>query len=158
ILVVIIILFIVVVIRQNRKLKTAQKSLTSMNETLKEVNVELTDVNKAIREANRIKDEYIGYYFNVNSEYIGKIEQFKKSLSQRLAARMYDSVEQLVDRIDLKKEREDLAVGFDRVFIKLFPNFVTKFNELFADKDKIVLIEGQILNPELRIFEIGRAS
>lgn len=155
-LVLIIILFIVVVIRQNRKLKTAQTSLTSMNETLKEINVELTDVNKAIREANKIKDEYIGYYFNVNSEYIGKIEHFKKSLSQRLTAKMYDSIEQMVDRIDLKKEREDLAVGFDKVFIKLFPNFVTKFNELFADKDKIVLAEGQILNPELRIFALIR--
>jgi tetratricopeptide (TPR) repeat protein len=155
-LVLIIVLFIVVVIRQNRKLKTAQTSLTSMNETLKEINVELTDVNKAIREANKIKDEYIGYYFNVNSEYIGKIEHFKKSLSQRLTARMYDSIEQMVDRIDLKKEREDLAVGFDKVFIKLFPNFVTKFNELFADKDKIVLAEGQILNPELRIFALIR--
>ncbi|RZF62333.1 DUF6377 domain-containing protein [Sphingobacterium corticibacterium] len=155
-LVLIIILFIVVVIRQNRKLKVAQTSLTSMNKTLKEINGELTDVNKAIREANKIKDEYIGYYFNVNSEYIGKIEHFKKSLSQRLTAKMYDSIEQMVDRIDLKKEREDLAVGFDRVFIKLFPNFVTKFNELFADKDKIVLIEGQILNPELRIFALIR--
>src|SRR5690606_32886596 len=81
---------------------------------------------------------------------------FKKSLSQRLTARMYDSIEQMVDRIDLKKEREDLAVGFDKVFIKLFPNFVTKFNELFADKDKIVLAEGQILNPELRIFALIR--
>src|SRR5690606_35586898 len=99
VLVMIIVVFIVVVIKQNKKLKIAQESLTAVNITLKEINAELTEVNKAIREADKIKDEYIGYYFNVNSEYIDKIERFKKSISQRLAAQRYDDIAQIIERI-----------------------------------------------------------
>lgn len=151
-----IIVFIVITVKQNRKLKLAQASITKVNATLKETNIVLTDANLAIREANRIKDEYIGYYFNVNSEYIDKIERFKKSVSQRLSAKRYDDIKQIIERIDLKKEREDLSIGFDRVFIKLFPLFVQEFNKLFNENDQIILQDGQILNPELRIFALIR--
>jgi hypothetical protein len=152
----IIIIFIIITVKQNKKLKLAQASIIKVNSTLREKNIELTDVNLAIREANRIKDEYIGYYFNVNSEYIDKIERFKKSVSQRLSAKRFDDIAQIIERIDLKKEREDLSVGFDKVFIKLFPNFLEEFNKLFDKEDQIVLPEGQILNPELRIFALIR--
>jgi len=152
----VIIIFIVITVKQNKKLKLAQASIIKANSTLREKNIELTDVNLAIREANRIKDEYIGYYFNVNSEYIDKIERFKKSVSQRLSAKRFDDIAQIIERIDLKKEREDLSVGFDKVFIKLFPNFLEEFNKLFDKEDQIVLPEGQILNPELRIFALIR--
>lgn len=152
----VIIIFIIITVKQNKKLKLAQASITKVNARLQETNIVLTDVNLAIREANRIKDEYIGYYFNVNSEYIDKIERFKKSVSQRLSAKRYEDIKQIIDRIDLKKEREDLSVGFDKIFIKLFPNFVKEFNKLFDESDQIILQEGQILNPELRIFALIR--
>lgn len=155
-LVIVIVVFIIITVKQNKKLKLAQASIIKVNATLQERNTELTEVNLAISEANRIKDEYIGYYFNVNSEYIDKIERFKKSVSQRLSAKRYDDIKQLIERIDLKKEREDLSVGFDKIFIKLFPNFIEEFNKLFDEKDHIILQEGQILNPELRIFALIR--
>lgn len=151
-----IICFIVFIVRQNRKLKTAQTFISKVNATLKKTNAELIDVNIAIREANKIKDEYIGYYFNINSEYIDKIERFKKSVSQRLQSQRYEDIKQIVERIDLKKEREDLSHSFDKVFIKLFPNFVNEFNNLFNKENEIILQKGQILNTELRIFALIR--
>lgn len=155
-LVVVIIVFIVITVKQNKKLKLAQATIIKANATLQERNAELTEVNSAISEANRIKDEYIGYYFNVNSEYIDKIERFKKSVYQRLSDKRYDEIKLLIERIDLKKEREDLSVGFDKIFIKLFPNFIEEFNKLFDEKDHIVLQKGQILTTEIRIFALIR--
>ncbi|WP_069659907.1 DUF6377 domain-containing protein [Arcticibacter eurypsychrophilus] len=155
-LIVIIAGFIVVTIKQNKKLQLAQVIISEANDTLQKTNLELTEVNKAIREANRIKDEYIGYYFNINSDYIDKIERFKKSVSQRLTLGRYDEIKQIINKIDLKKEREDLSVSFDRVFIKLFPYFLKEFNGLFDEKDRIILPDGQLLNTELRIFALIR--
>lgn len=152
----IIVIFIVITVKQNKKLKLAQASIIDANDKLLEKNAELTDVNLAIREANRIKDEYIGYYFNVNSEYIDKIERFKKSVSQRLTAKRYDDIAQIIERIDLRAERENLSFGFDKAFIKLFPNFLSEFNKLFAQEDQTIIQKGQILNPELRIFALIR--
>lgn len=155
-LILVIVVFIFITVKQNKKLKLAQEFITKANSKLLEKNAELTSVNLAIREANRIKDEYIGYYFNVNSEYIDKIERFKKSVSQRLAAKRYDDIAQIIERIDLKAERENLSFGFDKAFIKLFPNFVAEFNKLFTEEDQAVIQKGQILNPELRIFALIR--
>jgi tetratricopeptide (TPR) repeat protein len=111
---------------------------------------------KALQEANKIKEEYIGYYFNINSEYLGKIEAFKKSVEMKLMTKKTDDIKFIVNSINLKKEREDLYHSFDKVFLKLFPDFVTTFNSYFKEDDRIVLKDGQLLNTELRIFALIR--
>src|SRR5690606_2374517 len=72
----IIIVFIFVVIKQNKELTKAYFFNSEENDKLKQTNFALTAVNIAISEANRIKDEYIGYYFNITSDYIDKIFRF----------------------------------------------------------------------------------
>jgi len=156
ILTLVIIASIIVVIKQNKKLKLAQTSLFAANTSLQETNHILIETNNALREANKIKDEYIGYYFNINSDYIDKIDRFKKSVSQKLKSNQYDDIRIIVSKIDLKKEREDLSQSFDRVFLKLFPNFIADYNSLFKEEDQIQLQHGQLLNTELRIFALIR--
>jgi hypothetical protein len=111
---------------------------------------------RALQEANKIKEEYIGYYFNINSEYLGKIEAFKKSVEMKIMTKKIDDIRFIVNSINLKKEREELYHSFDKVFLKIFPDFVKTFNSYFRDEDKIVLKEGQLMNTELRIFALIR--
>jgi len=111
---------------------------------------------RALQEANKIKEEYIGYYFNINSEYLGKIENFKKSVEMKLLTKKLDDIKFIVNNINPKKEREELYHSFDKVFLKLFPDFVPIFNSYFKEEDRIVLKEGQLLNTELRIFALIR--
>lgn len=116
----------------------------------------LQQVNDHLMEANKIKEEYIGYYFNINSEYLVKIQAFKQAVENKLMTKKYDDIRYVVNSINLKKEREDLYISFDKVFLKLFPDFVTTFNSYFKEEDRIVLKEGQLLNTELRIFALIR--
>jgi hypothetical protein len=111
---------------------------------------------KALQEANKIKEEYIGYYFNVNSEYVSKIEAFKKSIEMKLITHKVEDIKLTVNNINTKKEREELYTSFDQIFMKLFPDFVEVFNSYFPEEDRIVLKEGQIMNTELRIFALMR--
>ena len=111
---------------------------------------------RALQEANKIKEEYIGYYFNINSEYLGKIEAFKKSVEMKLMTKKMEDIKFIVNNINPKKEREELYHSFDKVFLKLFPDFVIIFNSYFKEEDRIVLKEGQLLNTELRIFALIR--
>lgn len=151
-----IVAFIVIIFIQLKKLKAAEQSLSAANAALLHTNKTITETNTALRDANRIKDEYIGYYFNINSEYIDKIERFKTSISQKLEMGRYDDIKKSIYKIDLKKEREDLSQSFDRVFIKLFPDFVKEFNSYFKDEDRIELPPDVLLNTELRIFALIR--
>jgi tetratricopeptide (TPR) repeat protein len=62
-------LFAFIIFNQLRKLKAAELRIKQANRTLQDINQKLT-------EANRIKEEYLGYYFSINSEYVDKIESF----------------------------------------------------------------------------------
>ncbi|WP_017731119.1 DUF6377 domain-containing protein [Nafulsella turpanensis] len=151
-----IVLFIIFSLKQVKKLRLAKKEIDSANCILQETNQQLLDTNNKLVEANRIKEEYIGYYFNINSEYLDKIAKFKKAVEQSLLAKKFDHIRYIVGNINLKKEREELFVSFDKVFLKLFPGFISEFNSFFKEEDQIKLSGNQLLNTDLRIFALIR--
>jgi hypothetical protein len=145
----IVILFSVVVFKQLQKLKAAELRI-------KESNNKLTEANTKLQEANRIKEEYIGYYFSVNSEFLDKIESFKQSVDQKLTNRKYDDIRFIINNINSKRERDELYHSFDKIFLKLFPDFVKTFNSYLKPEEQFALKDGQLLNTELRIFALIR--
>jgi len=163
-------LLIVVIYKQFNKLKRAEKTISDarnnleqanlqlhhVNETLKSLNTELQDVNGKLREANKIKEEYIGYFFNISSVFFEKIVRFKNLIDQKIADRKPDELRMVLNNINMRNEREDLLKSFDKVFLKLFPTFVEEFNKLFNEEDQIVLKNDELLNNELRIYALMR--
>ncbi|MRT93475.1 DUF6377 domain-containing protein [Ancylomarina sp. 16SWW S1-10-2] len=141
--------FSLIILRQLQKLRQARKEIESSNQNL-------THVNEMLREASQIKEEYIGYYFNFSSQYIDKLEDFKKSISRQLITKSYDNIEQELKKYNSKNERKRLFEDFDRIFLKLFPDFVQAFNQLFDKKDGIHLKDDLSLNTDLRIFALIR--
>jgi hypothetical protein len=139
----------VIILRQYKKLQTAQEAITAAHGLQQEINYKLT-------EANKIKEEYIGYCFQINSSYLDKIKRFKKLADQKLADNKYAEVRYLINNIDLKEERDELFRKFDRIFLKIFPDFVTVFNSFFKEDDQIRLKDNELLNTDLRIFALMR--
>ena len=163
VLVLVVLAFAAVIFRQLRRLQRAEGTISAINETLQtnnenlsQLNHQLQAVNHQLNEANIIKDEYIGYYFNITSEYIDRVEGFKNALEKSLHNKQYVSTQRIVDGINIKKERNDLFKGFDKVFLKLFPHFVGDFNLLLKPDEQIHLAEDQLLTAELRIFALIR--
>ena len=149
ILVSIVIVFSVIIYKQLQKLKVADKIILDTNHHLEKNIIELN-------EANTIKEEYIGYYFNLISEYINKLEKFKRSVDNKLTTKRYEDIRILVNNINLTKEREELFINFDKAFLKIFPNFVHGYNELFCEENRVKLLPNQLLNTDLRIFALIR--
>jgi DNA-binding NarL/FixJ family response regulator len=92
----------------------------------------------------------------VNSDFFAKIERFKKSVDQKISDRKFDEIKFLVNNINLKQEKEELLKNFDKVFLKLFPDFVAEFNSLFKKEDQIKLKDNELLTTDLRIFALMR--
>jgi Domain of unknown function (DUF6377) len=162
-LLLIVIALAITVSRQVRRLKAAQLIITeahakvqAINQRLQETNNQLSEANNKLSEANKIKEEYIGFFFNADSESFAKIEKFKKSLEQKIAYRKWDDIIALVNSTNFKKEREELLQNFDKVFLKLIPDFIERFNDLFPEEDKIQLKDQEFLNTDLRIFALIR--
>jgi len=155
-LLLIVIVLAIVIFRQVNKLKIAQRKITEAHEKLQAANGRLLEANNKLSEANKIKEEYIGYFFNADSEFFAKVEKFKKSLEQKIAYRRWEDLISLVNNTDLKKEKEELLQNFDKIFLKLFPDFIQGFNTLFKEEDRIQLKDHEFLNTDLRIFALIR--
>ena len=149
ILVIMVVAFAIIIYKQLQKLKLADKVILDVNHNLQE------SINK-LNEANKIKEEYIGYYFNLISEYINKLDKFKRSVDNKLTTKRYEDIRILVNNINLTKEREELFINFDRAFLKIFPNFVDGYNALFSEENHVKLLPNQLLNTDLRIFALVR--
>jgi tetratricopeptide (TPR) repeat protein len=133
---------IYIIVRQYRKLQKAEHAISTANYQLKE--------------SNKIKEEYLWYYFNTTADYIGKLESLKATIDRKVMSKKIEELRFTADNINIKRERNELFHNFDKVFLKLFPNFVTVFNSLLAEENKMVLKEGQLLNVEMRIFALIR--
>ena len=152
----------IVVLKQVKRIKKSQELISAAHARQQEINGKLeianhslAEVNEKLEEVNKIKEEYIGYFFNMDSEFFTRLEKLKKTLEQKLNERKYDDIRFIVNNIDSKKEKEDLLTNFDKVFLKLFPNFIPVFNGLFPPDDHIRVTENS-LTTEHRIYALIR--
>ncbi len=134
--------------KQMMELKKAQVIIARRNKQLETKNNQLEEVNK-------IKDEYIGRSFYINSEYINKVEKLYRTIDRKLMTRRIEDLRSSLKESELIAERKSMFVDFDETFLKLFPHFIEKYNELFDDPDSKCLDPKQ-LTTEMRIFALIR--
>jgi hypothetical protein len=145
----IIVISFIIIFRQINRLNRIKNVLETTNKKLESINEELLL-------ANKIKEEYIGYYFSVSSQMIEKLEKFKNNIYRKVSRKQFDDLERELDTVNIHKEKLFLYNKFDQVFLQIFPDFVGKVNALLKDKEQFKLKEGQLLNTELRIFALIR--
>ena len=155
---------------QLRRLKRARKALliahkdlqfkneriVEVNEAIKTKNEELNRVNVLLLEANKIKEDYIGFFFTQDADIFEKFKEFKTRIDHNLKNNNLEGIKYLSKSYDIKKEKKKLLKSFDEAFIKLFPDFISEFNSLLKEDEQIAIKEGQLLNKELRIFALIR--
>ncbi|MEP6465181.1 MAG: DUF6377 domain-containing protein [Parafilimonas sp.] len=147
--VIVLAVLIVVIRKQVKKLQAAKQVIT-------EANIMQRHINEKLEEANKIKEEYIGYFFKLDSEYFARLDKLKRTIEKKLADKKTDEIRFILNNIQLKKEKEELLHNFDKVFLRIFPNFITAYNALFKEEDKIKLTENEYLNTDMRIFALIR--
>lgn len=138
-------------------LSTAHQRLEEANMQLKDLNTQLQEVNDQLRESNYVKEEYIGYVFNICSTYISKLEEFRKNINRKLKVGQIEDVKAITDSsATASNELKEFYQNFDTIFLHLYPDFVGDFNALLLPEERIELKEGELLNTELRIHALIR--
>lgn len=141
---------------RNQSLEKTNQSLLEAQRTISEHNAILQQTNASLEESNRIKTVYIGKSFYSNSEYISKVEKLYQTVERKVAARQFDDLRRSLKESLIKVEREKMCESFDETFLKLFPDFVEKFNNLFEEKDRKRPYDAKSLTNEMRIFALIR--
>ena len=132
------------------------KTLRAADQTIKEANRILEQKNQQLWEEGRIKEEYIGYFFSELSRNIIKLDKFKINAQRKLKAGNADELMRLLEQIDISSERVEFFATFDRIFLKLFPDFVESVNSMFSKEDRIQPKSPGSLTAQLRIFALMR--
>ncbi len=132
------------------------KRLKVKEAIIEEKNIQLEKINGKLSEDAHIKEEYIGYFFNLISGYILKLEKLKRNVERKIATKKYDDLLLSINEINIKKERDSLFYTFDHIFLKIFPNFIDAFNSLLKKEDQIWPKDNEVLNTDLRIFALMR--
>lgn len=133
--------------KQTKIVSRAKKNLKDMNE-------ELVVLNQNLDEANLIKEKYVGYFMNQCAVYINRLDEYRKNVNRKIKTGQIDDLYKSSSR-PFEKELEELYSNFDKAFLKLYPNFVEKFNSLLKQEERYKLEKDQ-LNTELRIFALIR--
>ena len=135
--------------RKNRKLLEARETIAEQLEQLKHTNLQL-------QEDDKIKNAYIGRSFYTNAEFIAKLEKLYLAIDRKIAARQYEDLRSMMKLSTLNTERASMYEAFDQTFLKLFPDFVERYNALFEEKDRKLPDNDQSLTSEMRIFALIR--
>ena len=143
--------------QSNDELGDANRQLSAQKETLSALNAQLSMVNGQLTESNRVKEEYIGRFMSLCSQYIDKLDNYRKMVNTKMKNKELDELFQLSKSTELKeKELEELYENFDTVFLHLFPNFIDDFNALLQPEIRIHPKQENRLTTDLRIFALIR--
>lgn len=140
-----------------RKIEQMHQQIKEYNASLSQSNEKAKIMNAALIEANTVKEEYIGLFLSMCSNYIEKLMSYQRNVRRKLAAgkiaelKAESSSSEVIDA-----ELESFYEMFDNAFLQLYPNFVEEFNSLLKPSSRIELKKGERLNTELRIFALIR--
>lgn len=165
VLALILIILLLFIFRQKRKLQQANNciyqindQLKLLNEDLKQTNSKLSDANTKLAQSNLIQGEHIAKYLKLCSQYIGKIDDYRRMLLKKIS--VVDSSKELLQLLKSKDIIEEelrlFYIDFDKAFLNLYPDFVQQFNNLLNENERIELKQGELLSTEIRIFALIR--
>ncbi|WP_025069331.1 DUF6377 domain-containing protein [Bacteroides propionicifaciens] len=151
------IVVMVYIYKQMKKLARIKNQLKKTNKQLTELNDELQMSNIHLEEANHVKEEYIGRFFDQCSEYIEKIENYRKELNRKAKNNQLDDLfRMLKSKAIVEAELMELYAKFDSIFLNIYPDFIKEFNNLLVPEERIYPKQDELLTTELRIYALIR--
>lgn len=143
--------------RVMRKLKTTRKELAQANEALQKAVVSMQTTNENLQLADKVKEEYIARYLNRCRDYLDTLEEYRRDLLKLAKARQNEELlRQLKSESFMSEEKQRFYRDFDEAFLRLFPHFIDRFNELLQPEARIYPKHEEMLTTELRIFALIR--
>lgn len=172
------IVVIFLLMMQFRKVKTSRKSLAKANdqltesldklsqksrevaealEELKATNAQIQQRNDELKGSNYLKEEYIGYAFNLCNSYLKKLDDYRISINRKLKVGQTQEVVKMTSSSKMiEDELKDFLHEFDTFFLNMYPTFVSDFNKLLLPEEQIIPRSDEKLNTTLRIYALIR--
>lgn len=141
----------------NKELNQVSQSLNYSNAKLHLANSQLVFLNNELVSTGIIKETYLSKFIDLCSDNIDKLDDYRNKLRRLLKIGKYEKLQkELNSKSYIDSEQKDFLQNFDETFLKLFPDFVEEFNNLFPHTEQQILKKNELLNTELRIYALIR--
>ncbi|MEP6645821.1 MAG: DUF6377 domain-containing protein [Saprospiraceae bacterium] len=141
---------------QNLQIHAQNEKLMESEATIRDAYRKLEVYAKKLNESSKLKEKYIGHFFEGNSNLINRINSlFTSSLKLVHEGKFKDAIytlKQFNDTYEMKKLLQD----FDSTFLTVFPNFIEQINQFFPKTEQFPYPGKDKLTLELRIFALIR--
>lgn len=140
-----------------KELKSANAQLLNLNEKLSFTNADLNRLYTELSNSDKIKEQYIGTFLNLYSDYINKLDTYRKMVRNYLVSNKTKTLLELTKSKQLVDNELQLFYdNFDQSFLHIYPNFVASVNNLLFEEERLTPKGKNNLNTELRILALMR--
>ena len=144
-------------ITTNNELNSVSESLHLSNAELQIANSQLVFLNGELVKIGLLKETYLSKFIDLCSDYIDKLDDYRTNLKRLFKGGKLDKLQKELDsKAHVEREHKSFLTNFDETFLKLYPNFIDEFNNLFPQEEKQLIKNNELLTTELRIYALIR--
>ena len=155
---------VVYVKRKNQQLKQNEQKLKALTEQLYSINSQQKKDNKALANTNTELENTIAKrenmanaYINLCYQYIERLDNLRKLVIRKIKANQQQELLSMLSSSKRTVEaNQNFFLQFDKIFLSLYPSFITELNTLLVPEAQIQLQNEDELTPSLRVAALIR--
>lgn len=142
---------ICITIYEKKKVSASRHELSALNGKLQSLNARLAQTNAS-------REQYVSLFMDLCAVYIEKLNQFRLTVVLKVKARQFDDLLRVANNNARPTEAEMKGIffNFDTAFLRLYPDFIERFNTLLKPGQAILPKSDELLNTDLRIYALIR--
>ena len=143
--------------KKNTELSKTNTDLSNTNTDLSNTNTELSNSNAELANTIAKRENMANAYINLCYQYIERLDNLRKLVIRKIKA---NQQQELLSILSLSKRtveaNQNFFLQFDKIFLSLYPSFITELNTLLVPEAQIQLQNEDELTPSLRVAALIR--
>ena len=134
--------------KTNTELSKTNTDLSNTNTDLSNTNTELSNSNAELANTIAKRENMANAYINLCYQYIERLENLRKLVIRKIKANQQQELLSMLSSSKRTVEaNQNFFLQFDKIFLSLFPSFITELNTLLVPEAQIQLKDENEFTP-----------
>ena len=143
--------------KTNTELSKTNTDLSNTNTDLSNTNTELSNSNAELANTIAKRENMANAYINLCYQYIERLENLRKLVIRKIKANQQQELLSMLSSSKRTVEaNQNFFLQFDKIFLSLYPSFITELNTLLVPEAQIQLQDEDELTSSLRVAALIR--
>ena len=143
--------------KTNTELSKTNTNLSNTNTDLSNTNTELSNSNAELANTIAKRENMANAYINLCYQYIERLDNLRKLVIRKIKANQQQELLSMLSSSKRTVEaNQNFFLQFDKIFLSLFPSFITELNTLLVPEAQIQLKDENEFTPPVRVAALIR--